>query len=254
MTLSRSTQMPLTTVICAVWHGDHHRSDLLLGHQANLDKQTTPLDRVYVFDGGDEKSPNLKGKWIATGEALSIYEAWNLALTMVRTPFVMNLNLDDRLAPDAVAVLERALTAGADLVGGDWKICYSQSETDAVATCLSCSEMPFVPDWPPHPGTFTRLGSGTGERGTYGPACMWRMSLHATVPRFPFMFSNGELIRVIGDAVWWQMIKGLGKKLVRLPLLIGNYHSHPKTQAEFRASAAGEDEFASLKREGVSFF
>ena len=30
------------------------------------------------------------------------------------------------------------------------------------------------------------------------------------------------------------------KKIVRLPLIVGNYRSHPSTQAEFRYSAADE--------------
>jgi hypothetical protein len=95
-----------TTVITAVWHQDPLRHSLLQGHQANLDEQTESVERIYVFDNGDAPPTDLKGTSVVTSTKLSIYKAWNLALPLVRTPYVMNLNLDDRLAPDAVAHLQ----------------------------------------------------------------------------------------------------------------------------------------------------
>ncbi|NTW63109.1 MAG: FkbM family methyltransferase [Chlorobiaceae bacterium] len=233
--------LPRTTVICAVWHGDPDRFDLLEGHMANLDRQTRPIDRVYVFDGGDTPPHYLEGHVMIASDRLSIYQAWNLALSMVQTPYVMNLNLDDRLAMDAVDVMERALDAGSDLVGGDWKICYTQEDTDAVTSSFPASELPFVPAWPPA-GDPTRLGSGTGLRGTFGPACMWRTHLHQALGRYPYQFGDGTSIRVIGDAVWWHLLAQNKKKLQRIPGIIGNYYSHPKNQAEFRNSATEEEQ------------
>lgn len=233
--------LPRTTVICSVLHGDSNRHDLLGGHLVNLDKQTCPIDRVYVFDGGDTPSFDLKAHVIISHEKLSIYQAWNLALSMVQTPYVMNLNLDDRLAMDAVEVMESALDSGSDLVGGDWKICYSQEETDAVASSFPASELPFIPAWPPA-GDLTRLGSGTGSRGTLGPACMWRTHLHKTLARYPYQFGDGTLIRVIGDAVWWRLLVQNKKKMQRVASIIGNYNSHQHDQAEFRNSAQSEEQ------------
>jgi len=233
--------LPRTTVICAVWHGDPDRFDLLEGHMVNLDKQTHPIDRVYVFDGGDTPPQDLKGQVLITHDKLSIYQAWNLALSMVQTPYVMNLNLDDRLAPDAVEVMENALDTGSDLVGGDWKICYTQEETDAVRSSFPANLLPFVPAWPPA-GNLTRLGSGTGSRGTYGPACMWRTNLHQNLARYPYQFGDGTLIRVIGDAVWWRLLLQNKKKIQRVERIIGNYYSHPQNQAEFRNPVKEEEQ------------
>jgi hypothetical protein len=225
-----------TSVICAVWHGDANRHRLLEAHAENLSKQTVPVEPVYIFDGHDEPPASLPGRKVVVHENMSIYQAWNVGLAMVGTPFVMNLNLDDRLAVDAVEHMENALIReGAALVGGDWKICYSQQETDEVGRCFPAGELPFETRWPPPSGTRTRLGSGTGDRGTLGPATLWRMDAHIGAPRYPWRFPDGTIVKVIGDVCWWTLVTQLlKKKAVRLADVIGNYHSHPGEQAEFR--------------------
>jgi FkbM family methyltransferase len=225
-----------TTVFCAVWHRDPLRHQLLEGHAENLARQTVPVDSIYVFDGGDKPPAWLASRALCVREPLSIYQAWNVALSLVASPLAMNLNLDDRLAPDAVATLEREiLRTGAILAGGDWKVCYSRAETDAVELCYPAERLPFVPDWPPASGTSTRLGSGTGERGTFGPATAWRMDAHIGRPRYPWQLSEGTLIQNAGDLAWWTMLSSSPRvKIARLPIVIGHYQSHPKDQAEFR--------------------
>lgn len=236
-------RLPRTSVICSVWHGDPDRLKLLRGHQANLARQTVPIDPIYVFDGGDKAPAWLKAKSLSVKQSLSVYQAWNVALSLVETPLVMNLNLDDRLAPDAVATLElNLLKSHADAIGGDWNICYTQTATDKVAPCYPAETLPFVPDWPPAQGTKTRLGSGTHNRGTFGPATMWRMDAHMGAPRYPWRTADGTVLRTIGDAAWWLVLQNtLKKKTVRLPMVIGNYHSHPSEQAEFRPNEVNEE-------------
>jgi hypothetical protein len=241
-----------TTVFCAVWHMDPKRFELLGGHAANLGRQTVPLECIYVFDGGETPPPWLKARTVSMRDPLTIYQAWNIALSLVATPLAMNLNLDDRLAPDAVELLEREVQrTGAIMVGGDWKVCYSQAETDAVESCYPAQRLPFVPDWPPRPGTRTRLGSGTRERsGTYGPATIWRMDAHIGAPRYPWRLSEGTPIRAAGDLAWWFLLSQKPNvRMVSLPIVIGNYHSHPQDQAEFRTR--GEE--ALFAEPGVAF-
>jgi FkbM family methyltransferase len=244
-------RLPRTTVICAVWHGDRAREELLKGHSQNLRAQTVAVDAIYVFDGSGRPPDWLPGHKIVAQEALTIYQAWNLALALVETPLVMNLNLDDRLAPDAVERLEAALLeARATIAAGDWRICYSQEATDAVMPCYPADTLPFVGDWPPTTGTETRLGSGTGHRGTLGPATLWRMDAHIGAPRYPWRLADGTMLKVVGDAAWWAVIQHHFKKqAVRLPMVIGNYYSHPSTQAEFRGSP---EEWTMVNQLGVS--
>jgi FkbM family methyltransferase len=240
-------RMPRTTVITAVWHKDPNRWELLRGHQRNLQSLRAPVDAIYVFDHGEDAPEWLVGRAISSREPLTIYQAWNLALSQVETPFVMNLNLDDRLAPDAVNLMEVAIfKEQAALVGGDWNIRYTQEETDAVVPAYPANELPFDAAWPPVRGVTTRLGSGTGERGTYGPAVMWRMDTHIGAPRYPWRMADGtKLINHGGDLGWWLMVeRHLKKRTARLPLVIGNYYSHPEQQLDFRKT--GNDEHALL--------
>lgn len=242
--------LPRTSVFCALWHKDPKRWELAKGHQACLDAQTVPVDRVYVLDGGDEAPEWLKGTILRFDQPLGIYEAWAKAQEAIETPYLMNLNLDDRLNPEAVAIFEKALDAGMDLVGGDWEICFSQGETDRIGPIRRAGEVPFEPAWPPAPGRSVRLGSGTGERGTLGPSTAWRRALHQELGPYPRAFSDGSPVRVIGDSLWWRRVQGAGKKVLRLPYLVGRYHSHPGDQAEFRNPAAAEEE--KLARIGLS--
>jgi hypothetical protein len=235
-----------TSVICAVWHRDADRHRLLEGHAQNLSRQTVPVEPIYIFDGRDEPPAALPGRKVVAHEGLSIYQAWNVGLAMVSTPFVMNLNLDDRLAPDAIELLENTLLSqNAALVGGDWKICYSQEETDAVQAVFPAERLPAIAKWPPPQGTRARLGSGTGERGTLGPATLWRVDTHIGAPRYPWRFMDGTVVKVIGDVCWWNLVtEHLKKKAVRIADVIGNYYSHPGAQAEFRGGPESESALA----------
>jgi len=223
------------TVFCAVWHQDARRHELLKAHRENLRRQSRAVQAVYVFDGGDPAPAGLEAETITASSALTIYQAWNLALAAVKTPLVMNLNLDDRLAPDAVEKLGSHLQdSGAALAGGDWRICYSQEETDAVQPCHAARDVAFSPECPPAVMPSHRLGSGTGERLTYGPATLWRMNAHAKIPRYPWRLQDGTLIKSVADGAFWSILAHVGAGLSRLPLIVGNYHFHPQDQAEYR--------------------
>ena len=227
-----------TTIICAIWHQDSKKETLLDEHAKNISKLTNKVSPIYVFENGDVPPKWLEGHKITSSLPLTIYEAWNLALAATRTRYVMNLNLDDRLYFDAVGLLEEtAQKENAALIGGDWKVCYSQRETNCLRDCYPASDLPFVPGWPPRAGTNTRLGSGTGHRNSFGPATMWSMECHLKSPRYPYRTTDGQKILSVADAVWWSYLHHqLGLKLVRIPKIIGNYFSHPDSQAEFRSA------------------
>jgi hypothetical protein len=205
-----------------------------------------PVEVVYVFDGGDAPPAGLDAQTVATSPPLTIYHAWNMALAAVTTPLVMNLNLDDRLAPDAVKKLAAHMAAQkAMLAGGDWRITYSQDETDAVTPCVAARDVPFAMDCPPAVRANHRLGSGTGESLTFGPAVLWQMAVHATVPRYPWRLDDGSPVQSVGDGLFWSILGRLGVPMARLPMVIGNYHFHPQSQAEYRVR---EDLAAMLPR------
>jgi hypothetical protein len=225
-----------TTIFCVVSSSDANRHKLLKEHQENILSQTKPIKAIYVFERDDCPPSGLFGEKIITSRCLTIYEAFNYAITACQTDFIMNLNLDDRLNYDAVSIMEQKLI-GDDtlLVGGDWKICHSQDETNNVSSCTPANDIPFIPSWPPELGVTSRLGSGTGERGTYGPSTLWRMKCHEIFSRYPYRTTDGIKIKSIADSIWWSMLSKKSQgKLSRMPMIIGNYHSHPSEQAEFR--------------------
>ena len=232
------------TVITAVWRHQQDKDALLRGHMANLDRQTTAHQRIYVFDEDDRPPEWLTGQAVTSREPLTLYQAWNVALSLVQTPFVMNLNLDDRLASDAIAILLATLETDPEayLVGGDWKITPTEAETDAIEAAYALDRLPHSLCWPPASDVEARLGSGDGlNTFSYGPACLWRMAAHLSIPRYPYRSADGRLLKVIGDAVWWHLLATHAqKKLLRAPFVIGNYRTWPASQAEFRHSDKDE--------------
>lgn len=234
--MTTSGSQALTSVICAVYSKDPNRQSLLRGHAENLRKQSVPVSPIYVFENGDQPPLHLPGKAIVTSHPLTIYEAWNLAIEQVDTTYVMNLNLDDRLKTNAVEILQRSVAAiDADIVCGDWEICFNQAATDEVGEVEPVSALPVSPVWPPVPGKRVRMGSGTGENVTLGPATLWRHDLHSQVSSYPAYTKCGQPICAVADAIWWTvLIRFAEGNLHRCAEVIGHYHSHPAEQAEFR--------------------
>jgi len=240
----KMTTTAAITVIAAVWHQQRDKLLLLRGHMENLARQSVPVVPIYVFDNGDTPPDWLEGIKLCSSVPMTLYEAWNLALAATRTPLVANLNLDDRLAHDGLEKMAARLEQDPEafLVGGDWLVCHTQAETDAIGAAQSLTGVPVVSSWPPGPEAGRRLGIGDGvNKVSMGPACLWRMAAHMVLPRYPYRFADGSPIRIIGDLIWWRLLEHrLGKRLARVPLIVGHYRSWPSEQAEFRYSQADE--------------
>lgn len=224
---------PLVTVYCAVWHKQPNKLDLLRSHWENLKSQSIPVEPCYIFDNGDQAPDWLEAPWHSFSKPLTIYEAWSAGVALTQTRYVMNLNMDDRLAiGGAQSLLEAALVEKAALTGGEWQICFDKAHLTQAFPVTSIESTEFFPDWPPRPHDHLRLGSGTGERGTFGPATLW--DLQVIGKWYPSYFGNGDPILSIGDSIFWEVL-GKGKlKMVRRPIIVGRYYSDPEDQAEFR--------------------
>ena len=244
---SLAADVPVVTVFCAVWHKQPDKLELLRSHRENLRRQSVDVEPCYIFDNGDVAPDWLDAPWHSFAQPLTIYEAWAAAAALCRTRYVMNLNMDDRLADNAVrALLGLATATGAALVGGEWSIRFDPVHLDQPFAMSDLFESRFAPAWPPQPLKGLRLGSGTGERGTFGPATLWDLS--QTGQPYPTYFGNGEPILSIGDAIFWKLISTKQMKMLRLPMIVGRYLSNPSQQAEFRA----HNDQALLKSHGLS--
>jgi hypothetical protein len=230
-----------TTVICSVYSQDPHKLALLRGHMENLDKQSIPVDRIYVFEQGDQPPEWLSGTHVSVSRATTIYEAWNLAILLSKSPFIMNLNLDDRLNSDAVSLMQAMMSLDeVKIVAGEWEIKFSQAECDQTSVCGNPAGIKVRDSWPPeNRGERLLLGSGLSRPGTLGPATLWRREVHDHIGAYPYQDRTGSRERKICDLWFWRAIgRAYGSGAVaRLPFLIGNYHSNPAFQAEFRADA-----------------
>jgi len=227
--------LPRISVICAVPHGLGDRDELLRGHADNLARQSIPVEPIYVFEAGEDIPGWLAGRAIGYGASLTRYQAWNIALSMVATPLVMNLNLADRLAPDAAEALEREREKeNAIAVYGDWKACLSQAETDMVEPCLASALLPDA----------ARASAGAGPFGWLGPSVLWRMDAHMRVPRYPWRLRDGTLLHETAEDVWRSILAGLShEKIAHAPFLVGhcrNDRSH-QDQASYDERAALND-------------
>jgi hypothetical protein len=212
--------LPQISVICAVPHDEPARDQLLRGHAANLARQTVPIEPIYVFDGGGEIPDWLQGRALSVGETLMRHQAWNVALSVVGTPMVMNLNLEDRLAPDGVEVLERELSrVDAMAVCGDWKISDTEAQTDEVEPCYPADRLPIGGA----PGMPRRLGSSLEGYESLGPAALWRLEAHMQAPRYPWRLADGTLLHHAAGLAWQTILtEKLCQKIVRIPIILGN--------------------------------
>ncbi|MCJ8332728.1 MAG: glycosyltransferase family 2 protein [Epibacterium sp.] len=232
----RDHNSPTVTVFCAVWHKQPNKLELLKSHLDNLKQQSIPVEPCYIFDNGDTAPDWLNAPWHSFSKPLTIYEAWAAGVALTRTRYVMNLNMDDRLATDAVELMLNGLRSqNASLIGGEWIIDFDHAFQTERFSSSDVQPTKFAPDWPPIPlsdGEQLRLGSGTSERGTFGPATLW--DLERTERWYPSYFGNREPILSIGDGIFWKYLLSNGHKLVRLSRVIGRYYSSPDAQAEFK--------------------
>ena len=243
----------LVSVFCAVWHRQSNKLDLLKSHYRNLRQQSLSVRIIYIFDNGDTPPDWLDADCYVFSEPLSIYEAWSAAVAFNTSFYVMNLNLDDRLATNAVELMVgTACASSADLVGGEWLVCFDEGHLGQAFKSPLLLETELKPEWPPrqhpqpHQHPRQRIGSGTGERGTFGPATLWRADVIGKY--YPSYFGDGSIIKSIGDSLFWGFLQRKNLRTIRLPMLIGKYFSSPSDQAEFRPNQDAE----LLKRYGVS--
>ncbi|WP_255731643.1 glycosyltransferase family 2 protein [Phaeobacter sp. B1627] len=237
----------MATVFCAVWHKQADKLDLLRSHWENLKAQSLPVEACYIFDNGDEAPDWLDATWHSFSEPLTIYEAWAAGVALSNTKYTMNLNMDDRLATDAVRMMvSTAEATQSALVAGDWLVSFDKSHLNAEFTVTDLWGTHHSPEWPLMAQPNLRLGSGSGDRGTFGPATLWNLDILGKW--YPTHFNNNTPIQSIGDQIFWKVVLQNKQKATRLPLIIGRYFSDTNSQAEFRP----HNDNAFLKTYGVN--
>lgn len=221
------------TVFCSVWSKQKNKDILLKAHIKNLKSLNYTVEILYIFDSCDTPPDWFDENFYIIDTKTTIYNAWAIASKLVKTRYILNLNLDDRLSTDSIDILLGALIDNdAALSSGEWLISFVEPLNFSPFHSFDYSITSFQNEWPPKPMNLIRLGSGTGERGTFGPATIW--DLEKVGNDYPFKFDSGKDILSIGDSIFWSTLKFRNFKMARINKIIGIYYSNPDEQAEFR--------------------
>lgn len=242
------------TVVCSVWHRQQHLELFFAQHVRSLLAQTADVRVIYVADGALELSyADERVTVITVDRGITTGEAFMIGLAVTGTEYFAALNIDDCWFTDAVAAhLAKMRAEDLDMVGGDWEIRHAPpAHTDR--QCYDLSILQPCPQWPPAPAPGQRLGSGDGTRRTFGPAPIFRTSAVRGVGGYARHFGDGTPVRTIIDFILWDRLMRSGRRLGRLPLVVGTYFSNPSAQQEFRSG--GDDgvvgEHRHYERHGV---
>lgn len=209
---------PLVTAIVSTYKSER----FLAGCLDSLQAQTIAdqLEIIVV----DSASPENEGAVVAsysqrygnlvylrTDARETIYQAWNRGVRLARGTYVTNANADDRLRPDALEILVKALEADPDAA-----LAYG----DVLVTQIP--NRPF--DWNLRDGWITRpdYAPDIMLSGCHmGPQPLWRRSIHDEVGLFD------ESLRSAGDYEFWCRL-ALRRPLLHVPELLGSYYDNPE--------------------------
>lgn len=137
-----------------------------------------------------------------------IYTSWNRGIAIAKGEYVTNANADDRLRPDALEVMERALDDNLDvgLVYADAIVVSSENAVWGKPHTVS-TKPPYYGKltWPDYePTLLTKFYVG-------GPNPMWRRALHAQYGLFD------ESFQLAADLEWALRLAAHGVDMLHIP-------------------------------------
>jgi GT2 family glycosyltransferase len=178
---------------------------------ANSTDSSLETIKNYNFREGIHKTV------IACDSKVGIYEAWNIAVEKANTPYVINVNTDDRLYPTALIIyLAHAVASpGFDVIYGSYQVVSDSSH-------LCTTQVKFAP---PHDHRHLLQDCYCG----------------------PFPFLKRQTIvdsggfnpkfTISGDYEMWLRLSKKGKTLQAIPEVIGSYYENPEGMSTNRESA-----------------
>jgi O-antigen biosynthesis protein len=189
----------------------------LRGKLEDLEAQTLAGElEIIVIDSGSPQNERAivaefqqrysNIRYLRTQQRETVYQAWNRGIRMATGEFVTNSNTDDRLRPDALEVLVRALREHpeCDLAYPDMRI--TQQENASFE-----SHLPFgFKDWP----EYDRLS--LLELCCVGPFPLWRRSLHQEIGYFD------ERYKSAADYEFW-LRASQSHHFIHVPQFLGLY-------------------------------
>ncbi len=235
----------LVTAIVSTYNAER----FMEGRIDDLERQTI-ADRleIIVVDSGSEQNEKRIVEafqkrysnitYIRTPARESLYRSWNRAIKRARGTYITNANTDDRLRPDALEIMSRALDSqpDIDIVYADQLITPVPNQTFETATPSDR----FT--WPDFEIERLRI------RCCVGPQPMWRRSIHETLN---LLFD--EQFEIAGDYDFW--LRAAHRcRFKKIPDVLGLYYrSKHKENKEFQDPAKTDLEtYRAQRREYVS--
>jgi len=178
----------------------------------NLQQQSAPPEIVVVCQDRSPEheltldfmrhTPKARVTMVSTPDVPTIYEAWNLAVSVAQGEFLTSANCDDHLRPTALEVMARELKRHSK-----YAVVYGNQEI------VERLDGPVV-------GTYDWLEGGLTEllQGCFvGPMPMWRKSLHTQYG----LFDPG--LYIAGDYEFWLRIASHGERFLHIRGIVGTY-------------------------------
>ena len=168
---------------------------------------------------------------LMTDKLVTIYHAWNIGIRAAGTELVTNANADDRLRPDGIETLVKALDDNPDAA-------LAYPDVDVVKSL----EGGF--DGAKRTGGFRFAEGGFHELMGLcfvGPMPMWRSSLHQKHGWFDAKMQSA------GDYEMWLRLAKAGERLLHVREVLGIYLDRPDS-AEHRNPQVGAQETIEARR------
>jgi GT2 family glycosyltransferase/Flp pilus assembly protein TadD/glycosyltransferase involved in cell wall biosynthesis len=171
---------------------------------SNSPENEAPIIQKFIA-----RHPNIK--YLRTEQRESLYQAWNRGVRMASGKYITNSNADDRLRPDALALMAAELDRHPEvaLVYGDFFITTLENMT--VHDHVRCGYS-IKPDY-----SADMMLAGCH----IGPQPMWRKSVHEEIG-----FFDGRFV-VAGDYEFWCRI-ATKYPMKHIPEFLGLYYHNPK--------------------------
>lgn len=143
-----------------------------------------------------------------------LYEIWNRAIRQARGKYIINANVDDRLAPDAIEILSQALDANPniDLV---YSACYISRSENETFEMLDQRPLKIILDWP----NFSRSMMRICLPGNHP---MWRKSMHEKCGYFDPEY------KAAGDWEFFLRAVECGCVFMKVPFVLGTFYENVK--------------------------
>lgn len=208
-------ESPSITVICSTYNSARWIDGYLQSMNQQLLKY---FDIIFVDANSDDGSldiiknfefrEGIETEIVEYAEKIPIYEAWNIAISRAKTPYVINVNTDDRLFPAGlISYLNYALAApSGDIFYSSYVQCGDPEHKQVTGFFYTPEHAHDLLLQFCYGGPFPMLKRQTIiEEGMFDP--------------------NYD---ISGDYEMWLRLSKNGKNFVRIPECLGTYYMNPE--------------------------